>query len=81
MKKFILSVLLTLGMFACFGEQLIRVYFMEYFNTVAVSEQLKTYLDTGWKIVSMQSISNPNDTEFYSDGLTTTLMVVLERVD
>lgn len=81
MKKFVLSILFMLGMFACFGEQLIRVYFMEYFTTLQVSEQLNTYLDNGWKIISMQTVSNPNDTEFYSDGLTTTLMVVLERND
>ncbi len=79
MKKLFLAMSMLCGMFALNAEQLIRVYMMEYFNTIQVAEQLKTYTDTGWKIVQMESVSNPNDVEFYEGGLTTTLVVVLER--
>lgn len=78
MKKFIsiIAVLFMLIM-PTFARQFCKVYDTKYFSSEEISKLINKYLNNGFKLVSMVTVSNKRD-RVVDSGVTTSVIVVFD---
>ena len=79
MKKLLTSIIIAFIISTgAFAEQLCKCFSLKGQNSVNITEQINYYINNGWKVVSMTSVSTRHD-RYVDSGLTTSIIVVFER--